>query len=150
MNYDELSIGYKLGLTSSYYKCAAMQLIKGNGLTEITSEQFGVLLVLHKEDGRYQRQLGQLLMKDRPNMTRMLDNLEMNGFLYRQKDEENRRISKVFITEKGRELVKQIIPQRQKIIRKALEGISEEEINALLETLSKIRGNLADSFSLQT
>lgn len=149
MNYDELSIGYKIGLTSSYYKCAGMQLIKENGLTEITSEQFGILFVLYRQDGQYQRQLGQLLMKDRPNITRMLDTLEENEFLYRQKDEENRRISKVFITQKGRELVEQIIPQRQKIIKKALEGISEDEINMLLSTLEKIRKNLSDSFNIQ-
>lgn len=149
MNYDELSIGYMLNSTASYFRIACLQMMREKGFTDITPEQFGVLFILYEEDGKYQRQLAQLLTKDRPNITRIIDILVDNKFVVREKSDENRRISRIFITQSGREIVGKILPYRRKLLEKTTEGLSKEELSVFFITLKKIRENLAGSFNIQ-
>lgn len=149
MENEEHSIGYLLNLTSSYFKLAGKSLIKERDFDGITPEQFGVLYTLYKENGIYQRQISQILMKDRPNVTRILGILEKKDFLKREKDDENKRISKVFITQKGKDVVQRIVPYTIKLLNKATKNLSETEIQGLCNTLEKIRNNLSDSFNIQ-
>jgi DNA-binding MarR family transcriptional regulator len=145
----EISIGYMISRTALYLKISALQFFKNNEYN-VTPEQFGILYILSRENGLYQRQLSKMTLKDRPNITRIIDILEKRGLIYRELDPENRRIFKVFITEEGRQQVEDILPSLCEFRDKTIEGLSQEDLNDLKRILGKIRSNLDATFKLQT
>jgi len=144
----EFSINYLLNKTVLYCKIASLQAFKQNNF-DITPEQFGVLYILSHEDGLYQRQLSQLTLKDRPNISRILNILEENEYIYRKPDPENKRIMKVFITEKGRTQVEAMLPCAYEVRNKAIKGLTENDLENLARILQIVRSNLEESFKLQ-
>lgn len=145
----EKNIVFEVNQTASYVRVAVMKMLKDVGVTDITHEQFGILFILTKEDGLYQRQIAFLLSKDRPNITRMLDILEKKEFINREKHPDNRRISKVYITETGRKLVERLTPCKEKFREKIEKNIPKEDLEICLSVLKKIRDNIGDSCTLQ-
>lgn len=145
---SKASIGYLIGKTALYYRITGLQFFKEKKFS-ITHEQFAILYILNVENGIYQRQLGKIALKDRPNITRLVDILEEKGFVYREIDPNDRRIIKVFITESGKKQVETIYPSILELNNKALEGITSEEKVILKKLLEKIRNNLDETFKLQ-
>ncbi|OGI00065.1 MAG: hypothetical protein A2039_00275 [Candidatus Melainabacteria bacterium GWA2_34_9] len=146
---NNVGMGYMVNKAALYYKITVLQLFKEKNFA-ITPEQFGILFFLSKEDGLYQRQLAKILLKDRPNITRLVDILEERGFVYREIDPNNRRIFKVFITEAGRTQVTEIHPLLLEIQNKATDGIKYEESESVKKILGKVCENLDENFKLQT
>ena len=100
------------------------------------------------KDGLYQTQIANILGKDRPNITRMIDILERKGFIRREKDDNNRRILKVFITPKGLEKAETAKPLRDKFSQVQYRGLSDEEILTLVRLLRKVRENFKQEYNL--
>jgi len=69
----EDSLGFAIHRTDMRFKLLGAQFLRPHGLTP---EQFGVLATLCNRDGMSQRELADHLVKDRPNITRMLDKLQ--------------------------------------------------------------------------
>jgi DNA-binding MarR family transcriptional regulator len=67
----------------------------------------------------------------------------------RKNDNNNRRITKIFITETGRKLVEQVQPHIKELHGKLINGLNTSEINVLRTALLKICDNLEENFSLQ-
>lgn len=148
INLSQVGIGYLINKTALHFKITVLQLFKEKNFG-ITPEQFAILFFLSKEDGMYQRQLAKISLKDRPNITRLIDILEEKGFVYRKADPDNRRIFKVFITEEGKKQIKEIHPSLLEMQKKAVEGINSAEIETLRKILGKICENMDESFKLQ-
>ncbi len=146
---QEKLFSYALNVTTNYYRLAASKLINEKFPNSLTPEQLGILLLLSKSEGLYQMQIAQILSKDRPNMTRMLNILEEKGYVERKKDGANKRILRIFITKDGLKMVEKMLPYRQYLNEIALKDISEKEMDILYETLSKIRNNLIEKFEIQ-
>ncbi|MEO6819679.1 MAG: helix-turn-helix domain-containing protein, partial [Ginsengibacter sp.] len=60
---------------------------------EITIEQWSVLYHLWKEDGRSQQQLCEATFRDKPSITRLVDNLEKSNLVKRVAAKNDRRIN---------------------------------------------------------
>lgn len=146
---EEINLGMEIGLTASLYKVAGAKLFKRHGLNDITSVQFGILFILSLTDGLYQTQIANILGKDRPNITRMLDILESRNFLRREKDETNKRIIKVFITKEGMKKTEIAKPHRAKMRENEVEGLSQEEIETLIRLLRRVRHNLETAYDIE-
>lgn len=104
----------------------------------LTPEQFGVLARLWEQEGLSQRELAEMLYKDKPTVTRMLEKLEQRGLISRKPDVRDRRIVRVYLTEAGKKMEQPILeairgwrskaykgfdPDRQKDVRLAMEQI---------------------------
>ena len=142
------NFGYAIGKTAHYLKMVALTFFKEEQFM-LTPEQFFTLYFLYKEDGINQRQLARIALKDRPNITRILDILEKNNFVHREVDPNNRRIYKVFITEEGKKKAETILPLFIEVQNMAKNGLTDEEIDSLIRILGKIRSNLEETFKLQ-
>ena len=68
---------------------------------DITPEQWTVLYYLWSKDGVTQQELCNTTFKDKPSMTRLIDNLEKQGLVTRSSDARDRRINIIRLTEKG-------------------------------------------------
>lgn len=144
----KVGVGYLINKTALYFKITVLQFFKEKNF-DITPEQFAVLFFLSKENGMYQRQLAKICLKDRPNITRLVDILEKRNLVYREIDPNNRRIFKVFITEEGKKHVEDIHPIFFEMNKKATTGISEEELEFFKKILAKICANMDENFKLQ-
>src|SRR5215216_5113397 len=64
----------------------------------LTIEQWSVLYHLWKQDGMSQQELCSATFRDKPSITRLVDNLEKLELVRRVPDGRDRRINKVFLT----------------------------------------------------
>lgn len=115
----------------------------------ITPEQFTVLTAILDHDGLYQRQIGALTLKDRPNITRIINILEEKGFVTRTPDINKRKIFKINITEKGKQAYEKVVPTVLEHWQDTVKGISDEELSNCLKVLNKIKANLEEKLNMQ-
>ena len=107
-----------------------------------TPEQFFLLYKLYMNDGQSQRQLADKNLNDYPNITRLIDKLEKRGYVRREIDENDRRMFKVYISEKGKSRFNTIIPLITHEREKLLEGISLHEEEIVKDVLKRIEQNI--------
>lgn len=145
---NDLDLGFEIALTVSAYRAAGIKTLKAHGQDDITREQFGILLLLSLTDGLYQTQIANILGKDRPNITRMIDILEKRGFIRREKDENNRRILKVYLTESGLQKAESVRPLKDRMNYAQYKGMTNDEIKTLVSLLRRVRHNIAEEYKI--
>src|SRR5438270_12969169 len=70
----------------------------------LTIEQWSVLYHLWKQDGSSRQELCNATFRDKPSITRLIDNLEKLNLVKRVPDEKDRRINKVYTTRLAQKL----------------------------------------------
>jgi MarR family transcriptional regulator, organic hydroperoxide resistance regulator len=133
----EESLGYLIGKTSASMKMSFNRLTKESGINA-TVEQWILLNTIHASPGITQSDIALKTGKDKTNITRMLDVLEKNGSIERKSDKSDRRVFRIFMTEKGESLLKKLIPLAVLTNEKAVTGLTKNEINIFKEILYKI------------
>ncbi|MEC0129588.1 MULTISPECIES: MarR family winged helix-turn-helix transcriptional regulator [Paenibacillus] len=138
-NQSELTLGFMMGTT--YRK---LSMLFQNGLKEhdITPEQWSVLFHIDRTEGLIQKDIAKRSGKDKPTTTRILDHLEGKGLVYKRTGENDRRSFKVYITEKGRSLVKETVPIEDKVTEEIMNCISSKEYELLMELLLRINNHV--------
>ncbi|MGB7157374.1 MAG: MarR family transcriptional regulator [Tepidisphaeraceae bacterium] len=81
---------------------------------------------------------GQMLTRD-PDMTRLLDRLEKRGLVSRAREEEDRRIVRTCITDKGMKVLTELDPLVSECHRKHLGHMSRVQLRQLIELLEVAR-----------
>ncbi|WP_243683766.1 MarR family transcriptional regulator [Methanosarcina barkeri] len=66
-------------------------------------------MVLYRKDGLSQETIAKTLKVSKATSTRAIKNLEKEGYVYRQRDENDLRAYRVYLTEKGKEVRKVIL-----------------------------------------
>lgn len=110
----------------------------------LTASMGYVLLNIDEKNGTPATKIGPLLGMEPTSMSRMLNNLEKEGLIYREKDEIDRRSVRIFLTEKGKEkrtIAKRVVKKfnntvKDEIDEKKLKTFFEvaEEIDKIIET----------------
>jgi DNA-binding MarR family transcriptional regulator len=105
---------------------------------------YDVLLELDRAGGRLRAgELGERLVVEPYNMTRLLDRLEAEKLLKREKAEGDRRGTVVCLTEKGAELRRKMWPHYKKAIQQVFAGALEEsDAEAMVRSLKKVIARL--------
>lgn len=78
---------------------------------DLTTSQFGVLEALFHLGPLQTGELGTKILKSSGNMTLVIDNLVKRGLVSRQRREDDRRCIDVYLTDSGRAIVEQILPE---------------------------------------
>lgn len=141
-------IGMKLSRIGRMSRAIAVQKFTANNC-EITPEQLTVLQALIDHDGMYQRQIGAITLKDRPNITRIIKILENMELVTKKSDVNKRRVQKIFITEKGKQVYEKVIPTALELWQDTVKGVSEEELQTALYVLNKFKVNLEKYMNIQ-
>ena len=116
---------------------------KFNGAgVNLTIEQWSVLYHLWKNDGMSQQELCSATFRDKPSITRLVDNLEKLALVKRVPDARDRRINKVFLTKNAQALEEQSMQLAEETLNDALAGVSQEQIEVCKEVLQKVYDNL--------
>lgn len=93
----------------------------------LTESQFAVLEALKHLGPLQQGELCHKILRSGSNVTTVVDNLERDGLVQRTRDESDRRIQIVRLTEKGRALVDQALPVHVQRITRALAALDPDE-----------------------
>ena len=111
---------------------------------EITPEQWTILLFLWEKDGVTQQELCNATFKDKPSMTRLIDNMERQHLVVRISDKKDRRTNLIHLTKTGRELENKAYKIANTTLEQALEGLTTEELKIGQEVLRKVFTNTKD------
>lgn len=101
-----------------------------------------VLALLAEQDGQSPRDLAALLRVQPPSLSELLDKLSRDGSIERRRNEEDQRMSAVFLTDKGRAVMDEARQARRDAADATLAGLSAEEQEALSLLLDKLIASL--------
>jgi len=106
--------------------------------TGLTISQFAVLEALYQLGPQSQRDIGQKILRSSGNITMVIDNLEKNGLVRRKRNEADRRVFIVHLTDKGYNLINKIFPPHAAVIAKDLGVLTAAEQDALGRLCKKL------------
>jgi MarR family 2-MHQ and catechol resistance regulon transcriptional repressor len=104
----------------------------------LTESQFGVLEAIYHLGPLQQGELCRKILRSGSNVTTVVDNLERDRLVKRERDEADRRIQVVHLTHAGEELVKRALPAhvaRIKSLMAALDLDEQRELGRLCRKL---------------
>jgi DNA-binding MarR family transcriptional regulator len=108
----------------------------------LTRAQWSVLAHLKRNEGSKQAAVADTLELEPITLVRLLDRLEAAGWVERRADPTDRRARQLFLTEKARPVLDQLMALAAETRAVALAGFSEAEREILIEALIKVRANL--------
>lgn len=145
MNDDAYSsYSFLLDRTARKVKQYAQQRFKEKGFN-ITVDQWLVLKHLSEHEEMKQNELAELIFKDNPTVTRIIDLLCQKGLTERKLHPSDRRSFIVSLTKAGTKKVEQLKPRIKDIRLKAWEGLTERDFNQFKKVLNSIYKNLDEN-----
>ena len=102
---------------------------------------FPLMLRLRHRDNVSQEDLVSDFLVDKGTVARTLAHLEDAGLVAREVDPDDRRVKRVSITEKGREVAEDLRAVARRWDRKLTEGFTEEEREQILDYLARMKDN---------
>ena len=108
----------------------------------ITIEQWSVLYHLWKQDGRSQQELCDATFRDKPSITRLVDNLEKLNLVKRVPSENDRRINMIYLTKNAQKLEEETMQIADETLNEALRTVPPDRIDICKEVLQIVYDNL--------
>ncbi|MNB65961.1 putative HTH-type transcriptional regulator [compost metagenome] len=109
---------------------------------DLTKGQYLYLVRIVENPGIIQEKLAEMIKVDRTTAARAVQKLEANGFIEKKNDEQNKKIKKLFPTEKGGIAFSFIKREHDHSDKVALAGLSESEAETLFQLLQRVRKNI--------
>jgi len=110
---------------------------------DITIEQWSVLYHLWKEDGQSQQQLCDATFRDKPSITRLVDNLEKLKLVKRIAAKDDRRKNLIYLTKEAQVLEEKTVIVANQTLNESLEGVTTANIEIAKVVLQKVYDNLS-------
>lgn len=104
--------------------------------------QESVLKTLAENDGLPMTRLAALLSVQPPTVTKMVTRLSAQDYVERRASPEDGRQAHVFLTDKGRDLIRSIDKAWSKVEKEALAGIADKDRKKLRRLLRRVHRNL--------
>lgn len=109
---------------------------------DITIEQWSVLYHLWKDDGMSQQALCDATFRDKPSITRLVDNLEKLKLVKRVASKDDRRINMIYLTAEAQQLQERTMEIANQTLNEALLGVTNGQIEIAKEVLQQVYENL--------
>ncbi len=109
---------------------------------DITPPQFMALLTLHHKKESIMSDLVQRMHMSPPTATGIIDRLVKQCYVERFRSEEDRRIVKVRLTEKGQKLLEEVREVRLSILEADLKELTKDELEQLIKILEKLHSTM--------
>lgn len=94
---------------------------------DLSDTQFGVLETLYHLGALHQNELGDKLLISKSNVVAVIDKLEQQGFVKRQRSTEDRRYIFIHLTESGKETIEELLPYHMSSIAEQMTCLTPEE-----------------------
>lgn len=137
------SLGYLVAKTNLLMKSYFSRAIKQANL-EITTEQWPVLYAVVRNPGIPQTEIARISMKDKANVTHIIDSLEEKGYIKRVSDHKDRRVNVITPTSEGEEVLERLITVAQASNEAFVRDLTAAERQSLRDSLRKVSASLED------
>ena len=108
----------------------------------ITRSQWWVLAAISRNNGLPQTRLANELEVGKVALGSLVDKLQAAGLADRVPDKDDRRVKRVFLTDKAARLMHEITPVSQTFNDRILSGISQDDLDTTARTLMTMKQNL--------
>lgn len=106
--------------------------------TGIGSPKWFVLAMLARSDGLSQGEVSQCFDLDPSRLTRLGQALEGEGLIRRERDPEDNRVVRMYLTEAGREKLRDLPALRKEFHRRISDYLSDEDVSELRRMLGLV------------
>ena len=134
------SLGYRIKLLSQILGRTFQERLEPFGLTAF---HWVVLCCLWEEDGLATSRIGERLQQVGGTLTGVLDRMEERGVVRRERDPNDRRVWRIWLTEAGKELEKVLPPIAMEIREQAMAGMSTVDRELFSRLIDQAIANLS-------
>ena len=131
---------YNLEKSIRTYRHYFSNRLRQNGF-EITLDQWITLNMIIDYPDASQIEIAERVFKDKASITRIIDLLMRDGYLMRQKNEQDARKSRLQLTKKGKITMQRLNKLVPSFRKDALKGIGPNEIRVALQLIRKLGYN---------
>ena len=111
---------------------------------EISAEQWSVIDCVGINPGCSQKEIAETTFRDPASVTRMIDQLEKNDWLVRQKSHDDRRSFSIHLTRQGLDLWNELVVLVEEMQLYSAKGISPKDLTTFFQSLDAIIKNLEE------
>jgi DNA-binding MarR family transcriptional regulator len=133
------SMGYRLKLLSQLMARNFQERLEPLGLTPF---HWVVLCCLWSEDGLATSAIGEKLQQVGGTLTGVLDRMEERDLICRQRDRQDRRMVRIWLTDTGKELETVLPPIALELSERVMTGFSSEEQQQFSQMIERAIANL--------
>jgi DNA-binding MarR family transcriptional regulator len=133
------SMGYRIKLLSQLMARNFQEKLEPWGLTPF---HWVVLCCLWSEDGLATSAIGEKLQQVGGTLTGVLDRMEERGLIRRERDRQDRRMVRIWLTDMGKELEIVLPPIALELYERVMTGFSVKEQQQLSQLLDRAIANL--------
>lgn len=139
--YDfENSIGFIINsVAKAFVRALDSELREHSG---VTIGQWKVMVMLVRQNGLTQKEIADRLNLEAPTLIPIIDRMEKDGLLERKADPEDRRINRIYRTDKANALWDGMFNCAMRVRQSSLKAIPENEIQITKNVLERISQNL--------
>jgi DNA-binding MarR family transcriptional regulator len=139
---EKESFGRYISVIYRYLQIVLNYQLKSYG---IGSGQYIFISTIYQNQGVSQKELSNLIKIDKATTAKALKKLEENGYVYRIKDEEDRRYHKLYLTQKGIEFIPTLRNIQDDLTNMLSIGMEQSEYAETLKYLNVILNNVQKS-----
>ena len=110
----------------------------------LTRSQWWVLTMLYAKEGVTQSELADFMDLEKPTLGRLLDRMQEKEWVERRPDRHDRRVNRLFLTEKVQEIMRALRKTAADVRKDALGNMAETEREDFIDMLIKIKNNLSN------
>lgn len=143
------SLPYLVEKASVYIRLRGSLLLNEFGV-DLSVEQFTTLDAIATNPHICQRDLAKIVLKDRSNVSRILNILEDKDLIKRvTSSKQNRVVKMIEMTQKGRELLDSIAPKMKDDMNNFLQNFDESKLDYMKETLTAMIKKISENANIQ-
>jgi DNA-binding MarR family transcriptional regulator len=135
----ELRLGFLIHDVSRLRRSAFDRCLKP---LNVTRSQWWVLAYLSREDGMTQSQLAEELDLGKVAVGGLIDRLEKGGLVRREADATDRRVNRIFLEPKSKQLVARMRKVSHRMNEQILSGLFDKELETAARTLDAMKRNI--------
>jgi len=129
-----------ISLTKKYLSVFSQQT---SGL-DIDRYQYVLVIIEDNHEQLSQQELAEDLHVDKSYVVTIVNYLETNGYVRREKNQKDRRQQLIKLTDKAREVTPKIREVTERLNQKSLEKLTDKQIETFIQVLNQIDANLVD------
>jgi DNA-binding MarR family transcriptional regulator len=109
----------------------------------LTPFQWGVLTCLWRKDGLPTSTIGEWLEQLAGTLTGVLDTMESRGLVRRERDPDDRRVWRVWLTKEGKEMEAKLVPVVLQTMRRVFANFSARDYDELSRLVDRLYEDVA-------
>ncbi len=145
MTIDKYQLDHNIGfLVNDISRLISTQYNKIMKPLGLTRAQWRVIVHLHRADGLTQSELADLLDVGKVSVGGLIDRLEHSDWVQRRDDPKDRRTNRVYLTNKGRAIEKEMQATGKELTVQTLRDLGADERTQLVDLLIAVKNNLLE------